>query len=691
MNRERTAKELRPGSWPMWLFVAIALLLNASLPSVIMWIEFGSFEREIQAAIFFAGVVVGEMCFVALVAGLTQRTWFGAYLFGLALTVAGYSAFLGGVWLADSVDRDTAAGLALLPVFLLAAASPLTGLRRFFGWRLVFEGDAISPWQPLRLADLFSQIAIVASVLVLARVPQVILENSVGDHWLPVAISCLVLAGTSLVILPLYARVALGGLSARRKAVRMAFLPLVIAIICFGISQCFMSRNASWSERLDAVPFLLALLVPAIGIFYLSLLLLAASGLRLVRGTKLQATPMNNADKQQAARLQRLTWWRIGGAIVVTMATSIYLANLEQWRAVRDKENAKLVAIVQATGGTMNVVDRIPINISLGATATDADFAAIVVCTKLEYLFLQGAEISDEGMRQLEHFPSLGLLSLENMRITEDGLAPLKHLTKLESLVIKNCDVNASSIRNLPQKQCFISLDLTETQFSDDECGILTEFPALRSLKLNHTRITDRSRVSLGKLTTLSRLELAGTQIGAERFPLLSELSYLDLSQTQVNDATVPSLARLFGLHFLSLSDTKITDAGLTELHQLTKLYGLDLSGNAIGDEGVAKLIPIGEIDKLSLANTAITDACLEHIGQIAIGTLDIRGTQITLNGLIANGPPSFGTLQVATGQFTSQQKKQLEVQLGIKVNTEEPWQAMPVKIRSPLRQLLGQ
>ncbi len=611
------------------------------------------------------------------------------------------------------------AGVALLPLFLLAAAVPLFALRRVFGWRLVFEGEAMASWQPLRLADIFSQIAIVASVLVLARAPQVIMENTIGDHWLPVAITCLVLFGSSLVILPLHARVVFGGLSVWRKAVWLAIFSILVTGICFGISQFFVSRDSTWSERLEVVPFLLTLLVPAIGIFYLSLLLLAASGVRLVRGNIRIASEASEADKSQATHRQRLTWWRIGGAIAVTMAMSIYLANLQQWRAARDKENAILSRRADATGGDLGIIDRGPSWLRLAEKATDADIAAFAGCGELEYLEVKDAKITNSGLAQLIHFPRLRSLSVENIPVSDEGLVHLRHLPNLESLAIVKCDVKASHLVDLPDEAWLTTLDLTQTRFGDKECESLVEFPHLRTLTLNHTRISGRSIETLEKLSELTTLQLIGTQV--DRCPFLPTLEYLDVSETNVDDEAASTIARLLRLHSLWLRGTNVTNASLKSLANLKHLYHLDLSDNPIDnegirvlaekasvrsidlsctrvtgagfagwhsnwgfdnvildrtpvdDEGISALISIGNIDDLSLAHTSITDAGLPHLTRIAIVELDIRGTQVTFIGLVNNRWPRLTRLRIASDRFDSQQISQLEQQLGIEVTTEKP------------------
>lgn len=719
MRGDPKAKGLRLRLSPVELFVAFALLLNFSIPFLFDWIEFLSFEKEIQMLFFFVGVVAGECCFVALLSGFAKRTWLGAYLFGLGLAVAGYGMVLCGSWLVDTFDQELVAGVAVLPTFLLAATSPLYLFRHFFGWRLVNRGETPSPRQPLRLADIFSIIAIVAAVLVMVRVPQVISESESRNYWPQIVITCLVFFGASLVLLPLHARVVLRDSPISKRAAWLGVFSVMIVVICFGITQFFYDLDVSWHNRLEVLPFLLTFLASAITVFYLGLSALAASGVQLVRGCELKSLRESEEDVSQLAHLRQLTWWRIGGAIAVTMATSIYLANLQQWRAARDKGNAMLGPRAQATGGELGVVDRIPTNLSLGEKATDDDLAAFSICSDLEYLYLRKSKITDAGLEHLSHFPQLRSLSLDDLPITDVGLFPLSQLPHLETLQIENCGIRVSNLLSLPNKQHLTSLDLSHTQFADDECELLVEFPHLQSLTLNHTRITDRGLAAIGRVKTLTTLHLVGTEVGTDAFPFLPVLRTLDLSETNVNDAALSSIAKLTTLQSLTLRETKITHPPLSELSRLKKLYRIDLSDNPIDDEGIRQLVrstslvaidlsctkvngsgfanwqfasrsqeiildrtlidddgvkslnAIGETDTLSLTHTNVTDACLPHLAQIVINDLYIGGTQITFAGLINSGLPSVSMLHVATGQFTPPQIAQLKKQLGIRVKVE--------------------
>jgi Leucine Rich repeat len=717
MSHDEIATVQRPRSWPMWLFVMLALSLNISIPWLVEWFDISGYDGRIAALLFYLGVLVGESCFVVLISGLMQRTWLGAYLFGVGLACAGYGTAVIGFWLMNEFDRELISGVALVPLLLLVAACPLFALRHYFGWRLARVGESAPVRQPTHLADLFAMIAIIATALVLARVPQVVFENDAISDWAAIGISCLILFVASLIVLPLHALIVFTRIPMIAKLVWLVFHATSATGICAGVVLCASPWNARWSERLEYLrtisPLLFEFLGGAIGMFYLSLGLLYASGLRFVRHRKEATT----TDDHQTA-LRRLTWWRIGGAIAVTMATSVYLASLERWRAVQDEENGRLRAIAQATGGELEVIDRIPWSLMLGPDATDEDLAKFSTCFELDYLTLQRSAITDNGLDNLQYFSSLGNLSLVGLPTSETGLANLKHLPNLESLSIVHCDTVGAAVRELPNKQAVASLVLNLTPFSDEQCEVLTEFRSLTTLSLAHTQVTDRCLADLGKMKTLTTIHLNATEVRTKHFPSFPVLQHLDLSETNVDDESTTSLVKLRALQYLLLRETQITNEAISSIAVMSNLYHIDLRDNAIDDEGISELshaanlrsidlagtkvtgtgftnwqprssnwhttlnlnrTPIDdagvaclkslvEINDLSLADTATTDACLQHLAQIAIDDLDISRTAITFNGMITNGMPSVRTVHVEPGRFTRGQVSALKKQLGIEI-----------------------
>ncbi len=705
--------------WPLWLFVVVCLLVDVAMMPFVEWLDLSGFDDQIFALMFVAGTLMGQCCFVAVVAGLTQRSWVGAFLLAISLAALGVVAVFCGTRMVNESNPESLAVIALVPLLVLAGASPLYALRRWFGWRLSYSNADPLPRQPHSLADIFAQIAIVSAALVMARVPQVVMENDVAGHWVPLTITCLIMFGVSLVVLPLHVRIAFGSYGRLTKIAWFTLLPLIILTICFGIIQC-LSWNQSWRQRLELVPYEFALLGTAIVVFYCSLWVLLASGMALVRVVEVRTAssdPASNSVTNDApSNLRRLTWWRIGGAIAVTTATSIGLANLERWRSIRDAENAELEAWAEAIGGHVGVSDRIPTSLILSPRATDEYLRKFRVCSKLEYLELRKSNITDAGLAELQYYPNLTSLILKSVNITDEGLVHLQHLSKLETLQITDCQITGSNLAVLPAVDSLVSIDFSRTQFGDDQSELLVNFPKLYYVALNNTRVTARSLTPLAKLPELVTLELRGTDIAADRVPTMPMLNTINLDETNANDAVIEALANSESLWDISVSGTEITNRAVEALSSLPLLYRLDLSETRVDDDAVASLAPatslmsldlagtdvtgsgfakwparsssfdlildrcpvdddgikhliaITEFDNLSLAKTSITDASLQHLVQVGIENLDLCETQITFNGMITNGLPSVSSIHVQHGQFTPQEIKQIEKQLGVDV-----------------------
>ncbi len=98
---------------------------------------------------------------------------------------------------------------------------------------------------------------------------------------------------------------------------------------------------------------------------------------------------------------------------------------------------------------------------------TDASLEGLEEVPHVEWLYLQGTQISDEALRTVGRLSELTRLHLENTGITDAGLPHLRQLDRLEYL------------------------NLYGTQVSDEGLQILSEMPNLRRVYLWQTKVTD--------------------------------------------------------------------------------------------------------------------------------------------------------------------------------------------------------
>jgi hypothetical protein len=135
---------------------------------------------------------------------------------------------------------DLAAPLLCLPLFLLAAQTPLWIMRMWFRWRIVHRDDAASGhFEPLRIGGLLIAMAVIGMALAAAQVSQSLAARS-GDRSIAglVVAALVIMVISALAVLPavlacLRARrlpLALGLAFAVDAAIVLGYVALVVAL-----------------------------------------------------------------------------------------------------------------------------------------------------------------------------------------------------------------------------------------------------------------------------------------------------------------------------------------------------------------------------------------------------------------------------------------------------------------------------
>ena len=127
-----------------------------------------------------------------------------------------------------------------------------------------------------------------------------------------------------------------------------------------------------------------------------------------------------------------------------------------------------------------------------------------------------------------------------------------------------------------------------------------------------------------------------GIAVGERRIAVL-----LDLPGTGVGD---PDLAKLAAMpafrhvRFLNLERTRVTGEGLKPLEDNANLILLNLSGSRVSDNGLETIATLPFLNVLYLNGTNVSDAGLnaliERRGRRRIGSIDLRGTRVTADGV---------------------------------------------------------
>jgi len=184
---------------------------------------------------------------------------------------------------------------------------------------------------------------------------------------------------------------------------------------------------------------------------------------------------------------------------------------------------------------------------------TDETLAPLGALQSLEEVEIDGAKISDDGMKAFAAMKSLRKLTffhvLQKDKFTGAGVLHLKDLPKLESF---SCGGST---------------------FTDDGLAACAKLPHLRELRIWHTNATDAGVAKLEKMTTLKILHL-----GPQFTP-------------KITDASVSSACAIKSLETLSVMETRLSwGKSLARVKELPALKLLELHQDEIPDEDLAKL-----------------------------------------------------------------------------------------------------
>ncbi|HUQ90614.1 MAG TPA: hypothetical protein VM120_02960 [Bryobacteraceae bacterium] len=233
---------------------------------------------------------------------------------------------------------------------------------------------------------------------------------------------------------------------------------------------------------------------------------------------------------------------------------------------------------------------------------TDAQLAKLPRDSRT--LNLEGAQISDAGLRHVARLTNLEELNLSNTSVSDAGLAHLAGLQKLRKVVLANTYVEGEGLAHL---KSVADLDVHGSPLTNGAVSVLAGLTGLRRLSLASTDISD----------------------GAALDQLKSVVA-LDLGSTDLTDSGLKALASLPQLEELILRDARFTDKGLVHLAGLKNLRRLDLIRTRISDQGMRHLTGLSSLRSLSLDYGELYDASMEILAALDLEELSLDNTHIT-------------------------------------------------------------
>ena len=279
--------------------------------------------------------------------------------------------------------------------------------------------------------------------------------------------------------------------------------------------------------------------------------------------------------------------------------------------------------------------------LDISATAVnDADLAQLAAFSRLEYLHLPNAGITDRGIRHLLALKGLRTLSVgcsPESTLSDEALKVIACMEDLESLAIggsKLSNLGLGLIGTLT-RLCDLRVG-TGVPVSDRGIEHLNRLTDLRSLTFLAGTIVPLKALSGLKLKKLERLECARL---VRDSPAMRISALVNLRQLNLTSAADPS-----GVH-------GFRDQDLYCLRSLEKLQVLQLQGPGITDEGIRHLADLNNLEVLTLGGSdRLTDAGLALLPGAKLQHLTIEDSRIRDQGLKAlYRHRALGTLRISS------------------------------------------
>jgi hypothetical protein len=170
---------------------------------------------------------------------------------------------------------------------------------------------------------------------------------------------------------------------------------------------------------------------------------------------------------------------------------------------------------------------------------TDKGLRAVLNCTNVNSLYLNGTGVTDETLKKMSGFKDLQYLALGHTKVTAAGIGavsglPIKHvamegcelsedafkefgkMAALEELWLPDAKMKADWLKHIARLPKLRDLNLMRADFDDAAVKHVTTLPSLASLTLNDTNLGDTGFQELLKMPKLQSLYVDSTKVTKE-------------------------------------------------------------------------------------------------------------------------------------------------------------------------------
>ncbi len=658
---------------------------------------------------FTTAAIVGQVLFCLLLGGLLSDYWLKGLVIGTSLLVCwALCLLLGTQWFGRIgliLPPDFFWYLFALPAIILGGSTPLLICRSAFGWKLI-RANAQSNQSRFSVEDLLLTTAAIASVLFMCRVPQIATERPPNFVLAFIAYG---IAFTFVVTLLILIPTAYIAFRYKLRRHRLLGHGLLFSMIYGGLLALLFA-----SAGLTALAYALAI---PLGLF-LALLpglkALRTSGYELaLRAPKVELSSTEFDEQGIAVSKRTRRRWALG-VLAFAAISSLSLTILDSVKLRSERELFELNQTLQKRGDSMDVLGRTVVELKLSPSTTDEMLKGLQGFQDVQTLSLANTQITDAGLKSLSQFPRLTSLDLSHTRVSDAGLVELRKLKYLQHLSLAHTQLTVPKLAETKSLMNCMSLDLSGLQITDDQLPLLARSNTraeYRHLVLRDNLLTDSGLSNYFKAHPVwATLDLSGNPIDGSCIAELRNVSTLILENIPLTDAIIQSAISPTGFpgptKKMVLSGNQVTIAvlssigpgvelgepGITETQLMNcnvqaftrlmlkgksfdgscfsnwhpRVFELGLRGTGVTDETIRFLRNITGLQIINLSDTEVTDACLPELRNVLY--INLSGTKITYDGLRAASFARPQRIQIALGQFSVEEVRELKKSLPLVV-----------------------
>lgn len=203
------------------------------------------------------------------------------------------------------------------------------------------------------------------------------------------------------------------------------------------------------------------------------------------------------------------------------------------------------------------------------AKLEDADVALLADCPRLKKLWINGGQVTADGVQTIAALPNLMSVNLDDIPLNDTAMAALGNHQELKRLYLARTQVSDAGVEQLTGLSKLLGIGLEGTQVTDSVATHLAKLSTLKELRLGDTALTDAGAKQLAQLKKLQSVNFENTRLTTAGLSWLAdcdELEIVDISGTDVTDGIINVLSAMPKLVSVSLRRTRVSPEAVEEL-----------------------------------------------------------------------------------------------------------------------------